>query len=79
MSITKTQKIAVAIIVSSLLLGTGGMIWNIYGAFWGLAAAENAGIGAVGDSIRNALIFTAGGLIGATIGALILIFGRSRS
>lgn len=79
MPINKTQRVAIAIIVLSLFLGIGGMIWSIYAAFSELATAENAGIGAIGDSIRNALIFTVGGLVGVLTGALMLIFGRSKN
>ena len=79
MAISKKQKIGVAVIVSSLVLGMGGTVWSIFSAFEALATAENAGIGAVGDPIRNALVFTVGGLVGTVIGVLLLIFGRANS
>ena len=79
MSLTKTQKTGLIIIVASLVVGLVGTVWNIYGSFDALATAENAGIGAVGDSIRNALFFTAGGLVGMIVGGFLLIFGRSKS
>jgi len=79
MLLTKTQKTGLILIVASIVIGGVGTVWNVYGSFDALATAENAGIGAVGDSIRNALIFTVGGLVGAIGGALLLIFGRSKS
>jgi len=41
MSITKTQWVAGAIIALSLLLGTGGTIWSIFGAFSGFGSGGN--------------------------------------
>lgn len=79
MAISSKQKFGVVVIVLSLVLGMGGTVWSIFAAFDGLATAENAGIGSVGDSIRNALVFTVGGLVGTIIGALMLIFGRAKS
>ena len=76
MSLTKTQKAALILIVASIFVGITGTVWNIYGSFDALAAAENAGIGAVGTSIRNALIFSVGGMVGLIVGAFLLIFGR---
>lgn len=73
---TKLQKVGLVVLIGSLLIGFGGMVWSIYGSFVALATAENAGIGSVGDSIQNALIFTILGIIGAIAGALMLILGR---
>jgi len=44
-----------------------------------LEAAENAGIGPVGDSLRNAMLFTVGGLFGSAIRLLLIILGRSKA
>jgi biopolymer transport protein ExbB/TolQ len=79
MSLTRTQKAALILIVASIFVGTTGTVWNIYGSFDALAAAENAGIGVVGTSIRNALIFSVGGMVGLIVGALLLIFGRVKT
>lgn len=79
MAISRTQKIGLAIIILSLVIGTGGTGLSVYGAFFALETAEFTGLGPVTDSIRNALIFTIGGLVGSVIGALMLIFGRAKS
>lgn len=79
MSVTNIQKLGLILIVASIFIGLTGTVWNVYGGFDALAAAENAGIGAIGDSINKALIFSVGGLVGSIVGALMLIFGRSKS
>lgn len=73
---TKLQKVGLILLIGSLLIGLGGTVWSIYGSFAALATAENTGIGPVGDSIQNALIFTILGIIGSIAGVLMLIFGR---
>ncbi|MGQ0540479.1 MAG: hypothetical protein ACT4O9_01355 [Blastocatellia bacterium] len=73
---TKLQKIGLVVLIGSMLIAFGGTISNIYESFAGLAIAENAGIGPVGDSIRNALIFTVLGIFGLIAGIWMLIFGR---
>lgn len=74
--LTKLQMAGLFVTIGSLLIGFGGMVWSIYGSFTALATAENSGIGPVGDSIQNALIFTILGIIGSIAGILMLIFGR---
>ncbi|HLA94103.1 MAG TPA: MotA/TolQ/ExbB proton channel family protein [Pyrinomonadaceae bacterium] len=76
--LTKLQLAGVILIIGSLLFGLGGTAWSVYGSFAALETAENTGIGPVGDHIRNALIFTVAGLVGAVSGVLIIIFGRRR-
>lgn len=73
---TKLQKVGLILLLGSLLIGFGRTVRSIYGSFAALETAENAGIGPVGDSIQNALVFTAIGLVGVITGVLMLIFGR---
>lgn len=65
----------IAIFVGSLLLGTLGTVWRMYSSFAALETAENAGIGPVGAGIENALIFTAGGLVGSALGTVLIVIG----
>ena len=39
---TKPQKIELILLIGSLLIGFGGMVWSIYGSFAALETAENA-------------------------------------
>ena len=78
MALNSKQKTGMIVILASLVIGILGTVWNIYGSFEALQTAENTGIGAVGDSIRNALLFSAAGLVGAIVGAFLMTFGRSR-
>ena len=76
---TKRQNVGLAVIVLSILIGAVGTAWSIYSSFAALDAAEFAGIGPVGDWIRNALVFSIGGFVGMLIGTLLLIFGRTQN
>jgi biopolymer transport protein ExbB/TolQ len=76
---TAMQKAGLAVLVLSPVVGLAGTAWSIYSSFGALEAAENAGIGAVGDQIGNAVLFTVGGLVGTAIGLLLIILGRSKA
>jgi biopolymer transport protein ExbB/TolQ len=73
---TTLQKLGIAILVLSIVVGLIGTIWSIYLSFAAVETAESMGIGAVGDWVRYAVFFTAGGLIGAGIGLALFILGR---
>jgi len=77
--ITTKQKIGIAVLTLSFVVGLAGTAWSIYSSFRALGMAENAGIGAVGNEIGRALLFSVGGLIGSVIGLLVIIFGRSKA
>ena len=78
-TLTTLQKTGVALLILSLPGGLAGTAWSIYSSFGALANAENAGIGAVGDKILNALLFTMIGLFGSIVGILLVFFGRPKS
>ncbi|MBK8465228.1 MAG: MotA/TolQ/ExbB proton channel family protein [Chloracidobacterium sp.] len=64
----------VIIFLLSILLGIIGTLWNIYGSFDALEKTESAGIGAVGDGIARALIFTIVSLAGCAVGFGMMIY-----
>ena len=76
--ITTIQKLGIVVLVVSIAGGLIGTILSIYLSFTALETAENAGIGAVGDKITNALFFSFGGIVGSGIGLLMFILGRSK-
>ncbi len=65
----------VVLLIVSILIGLSGTIWGIFSSFDALRFNENAGIGAVGDGIRNALVSTIVSIIGSAIGVIIIIVG----
>ena len=69
----------IAVLVFSALIGMIGTVASIYLSFSALDVAENSGIGAVGDHIRNALLFTVGGIIGCLIGLVLFFVGRAKN
>jgi hypothetical protein len=73
------QKLGIIVVLSSLTIGIVGTGWSVYESFAALELAESAGIGAIGDSLRKALFFSAGGVVGSIVGALMLILGRSKN
>ncbi len=77
--LTTLQKLGMGLIALSPLVGLVGTAVYIYLSFAAMETAENAGIGAVGEHIRNALLFSAGGIIGSTIGLVLFILGRSKT
>ena len=64
-----------AILVASIVLGTLGIIWFIYSSFKFLSTSENAGIGAVGVSIKYAIFFSIFEIIGILTGLILIIIG----
>lgn len=76
---TAMQKVGIAVLVLSPIVGLAGTAWSIYSSFGALEAAENSGIGPVGDQIGNAMLFTVGGLVGSAIGLLLIILGRTKT
>ena len=75
---TTLQKVGITILIVSFLAGLIGTVWRIYLSFTALDSAEVAGLAPVSDRIANAIIFTAGGLIGSGIGLTLFILGRRR-
>jgi hypothetical protein len=78
MKITNLQKLAIALLIVSFLVGAVGTIWSIYLSFGLLESAENSGIGPVADQISNAVVFSVGGVLGSLIALVLLILGRPR-
>ena len=76
---TKLQKVGIAILVLSVLGGGLGAELSIYLSLANLDAAENSGIGRVGDQITYAILFTAGGIVGSLVGLVLFVVGRSRT
>ena len=76
---TTVQKLGIVVMLVSIPGGLIGTVLSIYLSFTALESAENTGIGPVSDHIANALLFTAGGLVGSGIGLLMFILGRSKT
>ena len=77
--LTGMQKFGIVLFLMSLLVGIIGTALSISRSFSELESAENAGIGPVGDQIAGAILFSAGGLIGAGVGIVLLIVGREKT
>jgi hypothetical protein len=77
--INSLQTIGIVVVVVSLLVGGVGTIACIYKGFVALHSAQNAGIGSVGDLLRNALFFTVGGIVGCVAGIVLLTVGRAKN
>jgi len=77
--ITTLQKLGIAVLVVSPVVGLLGAVISVYSSFAALHGAKNSGIGAVGDHIRNALLFTVGGIIGCLIGLVLFFVGRAKN
>jgi len=77
--ITNLQKLGITVLVLSPVIGLLGTVASIYLSFSALQTSENAGIGSVGSLLGNAILFTAGGLIGTIAGLILVIFGRSKN
>ena len=76
--LTGVQKIGIVLLILSFLIGMIGTVWSVYSSFTALDAAEFGGIGPVGDQISYALLFSAGGVVGCVVGALLIILGRAK-
>ena len=76
---TTLQKVGLTILVVSFLAGLIGTVWSVYLSFTALDSSEVAGLAPVSDRLANAIVFTAGGLIGSGIGLSLFILGRRRS
>jgi hypothetical protein len=55
-----------------------GSVISVYSSFAELHGAKNSGIGAVGNEIAHAILFTAGGIIGCVVGLVLFVIGRSK-
>jgi len=77
--LSNLQQLGIAVLVLSPIIGILGTAVSIYLSFSALGVAENSGIGAVGNEIGKALLFTVGGLIGGLVGLVLFIVGRSKS
>ncbi len=78
-NLTLLQIAGIALLLISPLTGLCGAAWSINQSFDSLAANESAGIGAVGNWITTALIYTFGGIIGALAGGSLILFGRNKA
>ena len=76
---TGKQRLGFAIVLVSLLTGGVGALWNLYSGYAALQSSELTGLGPVTGSFRTAFMFALGGVIGAALGAALMIFGRSKS
>ena len=77
--ITTLQKLGIGLVCFSPLVGGIGAVVSVYSSFAALHTSENAGLGSVGGLLTNAILFTAGGLIGTIAGLVLVILGRSKS
>ena len=78
-SIAKLTIVGILLVILSPIIGLVGTVWSIFGSFDALVQNESAGIGAVGGQLQKALIFTVCGIIGMTIGILMVIVGLRNS
>ena len=76
--ITTLQKAGIAVLIVGPVGGMIGTVLSIYQSFAAMETAESGGIGAVGDWLSYALIFSAAGIVGCGVGLLLFIAG-SRS
>lgn len=67
--------IGIAILSSSIIVGTLGTIWGIFSSFQGLRVSETAGIGAVSSGIESAILFTFFSIVGTVSGLILIIVG----
>ena len=77
--ITTLQKLGIAVLVVSPVVGLLGAVISVYSSFVALHRAENSGIGAVGNEIAHAMLFLIGGVIGCVVGLVLFIMGRSKN
>lgn len=67
--------IGIIILSSSIIIGTIGTVWGIFGSFQGLRVSETAGIGAVSAGIESAILFTVFSIVGTVSGLILIIVG----
>ena len=64
--ITTLQKLGIAVLVVSPIVGLLGAVISVFSSFVALHT-KNSGIGAVGNEITHAILFLVGGLIGCLL------------
>ena len=68
-----------SIAAASFLLGAAGALYFVYDAFFSLAAARNAGLGAVGGAISYGVATTVVSLVGMVAGVVLMVAGVVKS
>ena len=68
-----------AIAAASFLLGTAGLLYFVYDAFFSLAAARTAGVDAVGGPVSSAVAVTAVEIVGVVAGIVLTVVGVVKS
>ena len=76
--ITTLQKLGIAVLVVSPVVGLLCAVISVYSSFAALHT-KNSGIGAVGNDIAHAIFFLVGGLIGCLVGFVLFIAGRPKN
>lgn len=71
--------VGLAIFLCSIVIGFAGTAWSVYESFDALEQAENAGIGAVGVSIQQAMVFSVLSVAGSAIGIGLMIYAAVKS
>ena len=77
--ITTLQKLGIAVLVVSPVVGLLCAVLSVYLSFAALHGAKNSGIGAIGNDIAHAILFLAGGIIGCVVGLVLFVIGRSKN
>lgn len=67
--------VGIAILSSSVIIGTLGTVWGIFSSFQGLRVSETAGISAVSSGIESAILFTVFSVAGTIFGVILIIVG----
>lgn len=67
--------LGIAILSSSIIIGTLGTVWGIFSSFQGLRVSESAGIGAVSSGVASAILFTVFAIVGIVSGLILIIVG----
>lgn len=75
MKINRRQLAGIVLFAGFSFIGFFGAFFGVYSSFAALEGAESAGIGAVGDGIRNALVSTVIGLAGSIVGVVLFVVG----
>ena len=77
--ITTLQKLGIAVLVVSPVVGLLCAVISVYSSFAALYGAKNSGMGAIGNDIAHAILFLAGGIIGCVVGLVLFVMGRSKN